>query len=127
MLTIRREQMLAFEEAQLAQFRIDVLAHLERYDPEATKLQGRERVARMIADAVARAARLPLVSREDALRYVIFVYLFGPEFESDPKYPWSQESFEDVELTLRQKLDIFCVYGEHILGSRFHRVMARNE
>lgn len=126
-LTIRKEQMRAFEDAQLARFQKEVLAHIEHFDPEPAQTREREELEGIVNDAVSMAARLNFGKREDALRYVLFVYLLGPGFESDPSYPWVRETFNDPECTLTQKLDILCVFGEHLLGSRFQKLMPRHE
>lgn len=112
--------MRAFEQAQLDQLHRELVSHVRRTDSEIPPSLDLERA---IAEAVHDSVKLNFSKRADAARYVLLLYLLGPDFKTDPSRVWFRNILDNPNMPLEKKMAAWCAYGEASLGARFQKVM----
>lgn len=103
MLTIRNEQMLAFSAALQRQFELGTLAHLRKRFPEPREDRTDEQLLTMIGQGISKAARYGIVSQLDVTRFIEYMVLYGPEFDS--QVAWAREILHSPGIPAREKMD----------------------
>ncbi len=89
MLTIRRAQMLTFEQAAQRRFEDRSLAHLRAVAPTHCEAVGEDGLRRLCRLALQRASGHGLGSRGAVRLYLDLMVMFGCDFDTDPQYPWA--------------------------------------
>ena len=94
MLVIRPEQIAVFSEAAVQNFEDWMLAHLKRFFPEECAESGEPKIRRRIRDGTNRAATYGITSKRDVCKFIDLIMMLGPDFGSDPRFPWATEILE---------------------------------
>jgi hypothetical protein len=101
---IRDEQLDAFRAARAASFEQRLFLHLHKYFPERCAVMGGEAVRHSIRRGVARARSYGIICERDVARFLNHVYFLGPDFDTDPKYPWAQDILRDPAIPPSSKM-----------------------
>lgn len=91
MLTIRDEQFKAFSQAGVKKFEEWMLAHLRRFFPKECLVLGDAPVLETIRKGIDRAAAYEMTSKSDVCKYIDLMVVFGPDFDTDKRFPWAGE------------------------------------
>ena len=105
MLTIRYEQMQALDQAMQRQFERQMLAHLRAAFSSQTARSSDEYLTALIRQGIRNAAGYGVVNEFDVGRYIEYVLLYGPNFDSDSKTAWAGEILRTEEINGTQKMD----------------------
>jgi hypothetical protein len=98
MLTIRSEQMVAFEHAMHASFEERAAARLGRVFPAASAELGRDGVVALVRHGVARARRYGVTAERDVWLYLCVMVVLGREFDVDPDLEWATGILADRDV-----------------------------
>jgi hypothetical protein len=85
MLTIRQKQLDVLTDAH---FEAALIQHAKRFFPDACALLGEEGVRETCRRGMERAQVHGLTEDTLISRYLDLVFVFGPEFDTDPRFPW---------------------------------------
>jgi hypothetical protein len=88
MLTIRKEQIKAFEEVAMRQFIDDMIIHVNKYFPEECGKLGEEQLRNHLVWIIPRAKKYGLEAERDLCRYLNLSIIYGKDFDSDPGLVW---------------------------------------
>ena len=99
MLTIRSEQMTAFERGMFQEFEEEMLVHLQSFVPRLFEIRGEEAFRQVIHLGLDRGSGYGLSLRGPLRFYIECMVTLGCEFDTDPQFPWALETFgrEGVE------------------------------
>ena len=86
-MTIRREQMLVFEESERRKYQDWMVDHLRRFFPKQCAAAGEQGLRRIVLDGIERAAGHGIKSRAGVCKYIDLMVLLGREFETDSRFP----------------------------------------
>lgn len=89
MLTIRRVQEAAFQEASDRQFQERLLVHVRTYFRVDYELLGEAQIRKVIEHGLRSAARHGLQTRGQCCRYLDLILALGSHFDRDPLLPWA--------------------------------------
>jgi hypothetical protein len=104
-LVVRREQMQAFEQQQLATYVKKMADRLRlRFAAETANLPPADLQA-MIRDGIAAAARHGVRDEADVARYLEFVVSYGPTFDVDEKTAWAGAILRRTDLSGTGKMN----------------------
>jgi hypothetical protein len=99
MLTIRREQMAAFDEMQRHQFALEMVAHLHRFAPTHAARLGDSTLYQLARRGLSQAEKHRLTLRGPVRLYIELMVLLGSHFDTDPQYPWAAAILDDRRVT----------------------------
>jgi hypothetical protein len=89
MLTIRKEQMQAFEQAAMGRFEEEMAAHSREFSPRLCEVVGDDQVRLAVRDAIGRCRGHGFTSRGPIRLFIEMAFLFGRAFDTDPQYAWA--------------------------------------
>ncbi len=95
MLTIRREQMEALEDAQRHQFALEIVEHLRSYSPTHAARIGDPALYQVARSGLARAEQYGFTLRGPVRLFIELMVLLGSYFDTDPQYPWAGKILND--------------------------------
>jgi hypothetical protein len=87
MLTIRKEQIQAFELAATNRFEDDMVVHSQKYAPKLCKVLGEEQLRVAVRQSIKRASQYGFTFRGPIRLFIELMFLFGSAFDTDPQYP----------------------------------------
>jgi len=88
MLIIRDEQMEALRKGMLGNFEDRMVVHLKKFFPGQCHKLGEEEVRKAIRHGINRAKTYGIVTQRDVSKYLNIMFVFGLNFDEDPRYPW---------------------------------------
>ena len=91
MFIIRKQHMEAFAGVAMRNYEDRLLEHVRESFPEQVKTDGDAKTRETIQAGIQSARRHSLLTERDAALYIEVMYILGPEFETDPRYPWAGE------------------------------------
>lgn len=86
MLTIRHDQMKAFEQAARAAFEREMIAHCKLFSPRVCETINDEQLSSAVHSAIERAQLYGFTNRGPIRLFVEMVCLLGSAFDTDPQY-----------------------------------------
>ena len=95
MLTLRKEQVAAFESVGKKAFEDRMLAHLHRVFPDQSKSLVEAKLRELIQYGTKRAATYGIISERDVGRYIDLMILYSRDFDKDPALPWAQSVLQN--------------------------------
>ena len=113
MLTIRHEQMQAFETYMARQFEERLSASLRSRFHKKTADLNDEQLRAAIRAGAELAAAYGITVERDVARFVTLQYHLGAAFDTDPSYPWAGETLKRSDLSGTAKMDAL---GNHTRG-----------
>ncbi len=105
---IRNEQIEAFNEARVSKFEQYMYDHLRKWIPGQCAELGEEAVRQRIHDGIDRAARYDVFGQRDLARFIDLMFVLGPRFDRDSRYPWARDILADDKLVPTEKVDRLC-------------------
>ena len=87
MLSIRPEQMAAFEQAALKRFEDEMLAHIKTYFPNHWRIIGEAQLRKVIQYSVSQAEQYGLTTQREVCLYLNLMLLLGSDFDTDIQLP----------------------------------------
>ncbi|OLD08459.1 MAG: hypothetical protein AUI48_14815 [Chloroflexi bacterium 13_1_40CM_2_68_14] len=107
MLTIRDEQLEAFERASWKKFEQSQLGHVREYFPVDHAVLGGDRATlEFIRAGIERARAAGISVFGDACRYVDLMLSLGTDFVIDPQLPWAKALIDDESQDVSTRVDL---------------------
>lgn len=105
MLNVREQQMeaLALNTTPLQEAEAELVAHVRRAFPEQCQQLGEDRTHVVVLYGLGRALEHGFNRRQQIARYLNLMFLFGADFDRDPKLPWASQVL--TEPSLKDELD----------------------
>lgn len=120
MLTIRPQQMAAFEEAALLRFEDEMIAHSKDFSPKLTQVLGDDQVRIGVRRCINRAGEYGFTLRGPIRLYIEMMFLYGSGFDSDPQYPWAARILRSQEEQMQRAESLYqeiLRYQENVSGT----------
>lgn len=92
MITIRRKQMAVFVQVEIGKFEDRMVVHLQKFFPKQCKAMGEPQLRETIRYGIKRAAAYGITAERDVYKYVDLMVVFGRDFDTDERFPWSGET-----------------------------------
>lgn len=105
MLVIRTSQMARFAQHGKERFETRMIAHLFSCFSGLSETLTESQLRDLVRWGVDRAEERGLTDETDVERYLEFMMLYGPDFDSHPEYAWAAEILADAELSGEEKMD----------------------
>jgi len=114
MLLLRSAQIDALTEQRLADFTERARAHVCRWFVATTRTMSDDAIREVIRHGVARARLHGIGSERDVCKYINLMFVFGRDFDRDPRLPWVHEilagarvhrDLSTIELLYREALE----------------------
>lgn len=115
MLLIRQAQMEALNKSAQMGFEDKMLAHLNRFFPDAFAAMGEPGALKMIRHGIRRAKHHGFNSERDVCKYIDVMVVFGRDFDQDANLPWAAEILSDNTITdnkVRIDLLVTCAMAQ---------------
>jgi len=103
MLTIRQEQMEAFEEETQRQFETRMEAYLRGAYPSKLETTSDQQLLGLIRQGVANSEKYDVVTENDVSRYIAYMVSYGADF--DRTQPWAAKILKTPQINGTQKMD----------------------
>jgi hypothetical protein len=87
------------------QFELRVLAHLRAAFATYVGERSDAELLTMIQKGIGHAKNYQVITEADVARYVEYMVLYGPDFDSAPKYSWAGAILRATGITGKQKMD----------------------
>ena len=97
---IRPDQMRVLAEEAMRRFENRALKHLRTHFPDQFEALGESSVREAIRYGLDRAGSYGFEYEDEVGWYIDLMFLFGREFDRDPKIPWAADILGDPELFL---------------------------
>ena len=91
MLTIRKEQMAVFAQAEIRKFEDRVVIHLNKFFPRQCEALGDSKLRETIRYGIKRAATYGITAARDVRKYIDAMVALGRDFDTDRRLPWAGE------------------------------------
>jgi len=88
MLTIRKEQMAVFAQAEIKKFEDRVVIHLKKFFPGQCHALGESQLREVIRYGIKRAAAYGITAARDVCKYIDLMVVLGRDFDTDKELPW---------------------------------------
>jgi hypothetical protein len=95
MLKIRKEQREALGKVMLDQFAGEMVGHLRKFFPAQCDSLGEAGLDEFIQYGISRAASYEIKKHRDICRFVDMMFVFGRDFDTNPKVPWASRILND--------------------------------
>lgn len=70
-------------------FEARMLAHVRKFFPQRCAMLRDAGTMEWIASGIDRAAKYGIKAEVDVCRYIDVMFIFGPEFDADSRFPWA--------------------------------------
>lgn len=91
-LTMRADQMTLLAASGEAQIEDRARAHLKSCIPDSCALLSEDELRNTIRWGRRRSRKYGIEREYDFFRYLNLMFMFGVQFDTDPKYPWAKQS-----------------------------------
>ena len=98
MLTIRKEQMRAFQRSALHNFENDMAVHLQQFAPRYCEAMGDMELRSLIQSGITRSREYGLTERGPVRFFLEQMFLLGIDFDTDPQLPWVLEILKNPNM-----------------------------
>ena len=102
MLILRKDQMEAFQQAAIASFENEMLAHSQAFSPKLSQVIGEQPLRLAVRSGIERAGGYGFTNRGPIRLFIELMFLFGSGFDSDPQYPWAASILHDTSPQMRR-------------------------
>ena len=106
MLVIRKEQMEVLGRYMLKQFEDRMVIHLRSGFREQTKDMPETDLRSMIQTAIDKGKVYNVTTEDDVQRYLEYMMIYGPEFDTDPKTMWAGEILRTEDMDGTEKMEL---------------------
>lgn len=111
MLVIRKEQMEVFSRYMLKKFEDRMVIHLQSSFSEPTKGMPETDLRSMIQTATDKAKVYNVTTEDDVQRYLEYMMIYGPKFDTDPKTMWARKILRTEDIDGTEKMELM---DEHV-------------
>jgi hypothetical protein len=91
MLSLRSAQITALTEPRLADFEDRMRSHVGRCFMATTRTMSDQAIREVIRYGAERAQLHDICSERDVCKYINLMFVFGRDFDRDPRLPWAHE------------------------------------
>ena len=105
MLTIRKDQMEAFGEEMLRQYKQRMSVHLRRHFPQQTEALDDAALARFIDEGIEQAARYEIQEETTVEKFLELLMRHGADFDTREEFAWAKKILRDGRLLSFEKLE----------------------
>lgn len=102
MLTISWKQMAVFAEVETQKFVDRMVVHLHKFFPKQCEAMGEPQLWETIGYGIKRAAAYGITAERDVYKYVDLMVVFGPDFDTDKRFPWAGEALRTQNSSARK-------------------------
>jgi hypothetical protein len=92
MLVIRNRQMAVFAQVEIRKFVDRMVVHLHKFFPKQCEAMGEPQLWETIGYGIKRAAAYGIMAERDVNKYIDLMVVFGPDFDTDKRFPWAGET-----------------------------------
>ncbi len=122
---IRAEQMAAFEEAAVRNFRQELAQHCREFAPGLAGQAGAENVTRFVEKGMERARASGFTLRGPTRLYIELMLSFGCDFEADAQLHWARQAKGEDEMDRAQALrQAAASYIDRVMGPKREHAIA---
>jgi hypothetical protein len=104
-LTIRDQQLRALGEHTADTFERKLMQHLREFFPGQTAAMDEAALRAVVEYGVARAGTYGIDAKRDLCKYLNLMFVFGRDFDVDPRFPWTRQSLDNMEIGPTLKLN----------------------
>lgn len=94
MLIIRDDQMETLRKGMRDNYEDRLVDHLNKFFPDQCQKLGDKETRKAIRHGMNRAKSYGIVSQRDVSKYLNIMFIFGLDFDKDPRYPWAAKIFK---------------------------------
>lgn len=119
MLTIRKEQMQAFEQVAMTRFEEEMVERCKEFSPGLCADIGDAQIGLAVRNAVEQSGGHGFTNRGPIRLFIEHMLLFGSSFDTDPQYPWISEILhaqDDQMLRADRLFEKILDYREKVAG-----------
>jgi hypothetical protein len=122
---IRAEQMAAFEQAAVRNFRLELAGHCRDFAPGLAGQAGPDNVARFVENGMERARASGITLRGPTRLYIELMLSFGSEFDTDAQLHWARPPKAEDEMERAQALrEAAAAYIDRVMGPKREHAIA---
>ena len=118
MLVIRDDQIEAFDESMLRNFKNRMVSHLREACPEETSDMSEEELRALIQGGIDKAESYEIFEDDDVRRFLEYMLILNPDFDQDSSFPEIQEILNDEEMDGTEKMDEIDYYYNNELEAK---------
>lgn len=89
MFTLRQQHTEAFNNDIRRRFKERMVAHVNHFFPAQCQALGEAAVREWISHGIDRAQSYGIVAERDVSKYIDIMFVFGRDFDADPRHPWA--------------------------------------
>jgi hypothetical protein len=89
MFTLRQHHTEAFNKDIRRRFEERMYAHVNQFFPAKCQALGEPAVRQWISHGIERAQSYGIVAERDVSKYIDIMFVFGRDFDADPRHPWA--------------------------------------
>lgn len=104
MFRIRSEQLDIFVELRRKQFEKEVIEHLQRCFPQKCSEVTEEGLLTLIRKSIKKAEKYEIEMKRETVKYIDLSFVFGEDFDNDPRYPHAAEALNSQNITAESKI-----------------------
>lgn len=98
MLMIRNEQIKILETASALNFEGDLVQHIAEFTPLHYQVIGEDGTREVVRLGIKQAKKYDFTNRGPIQFYIESMFMFGSYFDTDPQYPWADETLNDPKI-----------------------------
>jgi hypothetical protein len=126
---IRLEQMTAFEQAAIQNFKQRMIRHLQDSFPKHCQILGEERLKNVIDVGWGKAQSYDLIGENSIILFTDLMFLLGSSFDTDPQLQWaaailSSENPQAESMRTQALYDKAIDYLDHVSGEQNEHIDA---
>ena len=118
MLVIRDDQIEAFDESMLRNFKNRMVSHLRTACPQETSDMSEEELRALIQGGIDKAESYEIFEDDDVRRFLEYMLILNPDFDQDSSFPEIQEILNDEEMDGTEKMDEVDYYYNNQLEAK---------
>jgi hypothetical protein len=97
-LVVKQSQLDALAAAAENSFKQKLLRHIERSFPSEFAALGAPNIRQVIEAGIARARQYGLTGKRQICGFIDLMFIYGPHFDCDPRFPWAGRMLQDPTL-----------------------------
>lgn len=96
---VRPEHFEASDERDFAMFKDEAVEHLKLHFPEQYSRYGLDKTREIVEQGIERAKTYGIDTEQDTVQFLSLMYLFGEDFDQNPKTAWVGQILNDPQFT----------------------------
>jgi hypothetical protein len=128
-MVIRNQQVAALAASASQHFESELVRHCKQFSPKLCEVAGENNLTTLVRTGITRAYNYGFTDRILVRFYIELMLTLGSEFDSDPQFPWVQDSLQldpisHPQLRANQLYSDLTYYLDRIAGPRYSYALA---